>query len=162
MPRDLRYSAIGSKGRRNFPCSTVNAQTVKSIGARFCNSKSASSIVRESLPPDSATATRSPSRIILNFATASPTLRSSIFSKSTILFCQESGLARPSGIVNLILRWSESRSACQQDRSERTVPRRDKDHALLVHGIRASKDHRVVFRRMIFSGKLEHCAIVIE
>ena len=83
MPRALRYSAIGSKGRRNLPCSTVNAQTVKSTGARFCNSSSASSIVSESLPPESATATRSPSRIILNRETASPTLRRSIFSNST-------------------------------------------------------------------------------
>src|SRR5450631_1603451 len=69
-------------GRRNFPCSTVNAQTVKSIGARSFNSNKASSIVTESLPPESATATRSPSRIILKRVTASPTLCSNVFSSS--------------------------------------------------------------------------------
>src|SRR5260370_32046611 len=82
MPRCLRYSPRGSMGRRNFPCSTVNAQTVKSMGARFWSSKSASRRVRESLPPDKATATRSPSRIILNRPTASPIFRRSIFSRS--------------------------------------------------------------------------------
>src|SRR5580698_642858 len=73
---------MGSKGRKNFPCSTVKAQTVKLIGARFCNRRRTSRRVRESLPPESATATRSPSRIILNRETASPTLRSSVFSRS--------------------------------------------------------------------------------
>src|SRR6185312_5111168 len=52
------------------------------MGARSFNSSSASSIVTESLPPESATATRSPSRIILKRVTASPTLRSSAFSSS--------------------------------------------------------------------------------
>src|SRR3984885_1018317 len=135
MPRDLRYSAIGSKGRRNFPCSTVNAQTVKSTGARFCNSNSASSIVSESLPPDNATTTRSPSRIILNFATASPTLRSSSFSKSTILFCQESGVARLTRVENLVLRLAQH-PARQQNGSQRTVAGRDQDHAFFVQRIR--------------------------
>src|SRR5215472_12186205 len=69
-------------GRRNLPCSTVNAQTEKSTGARFSSSRRASSRVSESLPPERATATRSPSRIILNRATPSPTLRSSVFSRS--------------------------------------------------------------------------------
>ena len=64
MPRACRYSPSGSMGRRNLPCSTVKAQTEKSIGARFWSSNSASSRVTESLPPESATATRSPSRII--------------------------------------------------------------------------------------------------
>ena len=27
---------MGSMGRRNLPCSTVKAQTEKSMGARFC------------------------------------------------------------------------------------------------------------------------------
>src|SRR5580692_241612 len=162
MPRDFRYSAIGSNGRRNFPCSTVNAQTVKSTGARFCNSSSASSMVSESLPPDKATATRSPSRIILNFATASPTLRSSSFSKSTILFCQESGVTRPAGVVNLILCLPESRSARQQYGTQGAVARSDQHHPLLVHRIRARKHQRVVFRRMILAGELEHHAVVIQ
>src|ERR1700686_1200954 len=70
-------------GLRNFPCSTVKDVTEKSMGARFCNSSRASSIVIESLPPESATATRSPSRIILKRAIASPTLRSNVFSRST-------------------------------------------------------------------------------
>ena len=39
-PRGFRYSPMGSIGLRNLPCSTVNAQTENSIGARFCNSKS--------------------------------------------------------------------------------------------------------------------------
>ena len=39
-------------GRRNLPCSTVKAQTEKSMGARFCSSSSASSRVTESLPPE--------------------------------------------------------------------------------------------------------------
>src|SRR5437016_5336721 len=82
MPRPLRYSPIGSMGRRNLPCSTVNAQTVNWIGARSRSRISASSMVSESLPPESATATRSPSRIILKRATASPTLRRSVFSRS--------------------------------------------------------------------------------
>ena len=38
----------------------VNAQTVKSIGARFCKRDRVSSRVRESLPPETPTATRSP------------------------------------------------------------------------------------------------------
>src|SRR5271166_115466 len=132
MPRAFKYSAIGANGRRNFPCSTVNAQTVKSTGARFCSSSSVSSIVSESLPPDNATATRSPSRIILNFATASPTLRSSSFSKSTILFCQETGLARLAGIVNLVLGLPEASAARQQNGAQRAVARRDQHHVLLV------------------------------
>src|SRR5271157_4042146 len=70
-------------GRRNFPCSTVKAHTEKSMGARFWSSSSASSNVAESFPPESATATRSPSRIILKRWMASPTLRSSVFSSST-------------------------------------------------------------------------------
>src|SRR5258708_23233371 len=70
-------------GRRNLPCSTVNAHTENSTGARSRSSSNASSMVTESLPPESATATRSPSRIILNRATASPTLRRSVFSRST-------------------------------------------------------------------------------
>ena len=49
------------------------------------NRSSASSMVTESFPPDSATATRSPSRIILKRVTASPTLRSSVFSSSNPL-----------------------------------------------------------------------------
>src|ERR1700691_4995633 len=161
MPRDFRYSAIGSNGRRNLPCSTVNAQTVKSTGARFCNSSSASSMVSESLPPDSATATRSPSRIILNFATASPTLRSSIFSKSTILFCQESGFARPARFVHLVLRLAEA-SARQQNRAQRTVARGDQHHALLVHRIGGGKHQRVIFRSVILARHLEHPPVVIE
>ena len=52
-------------GRRNLPCSTVNAQTVNSIGARFVQQQQGFEQVSESLPPESATATRSPSRIIL-------------------------------------------------------------------------------------------------
>src|SRR5205823_2804649 len=82
MPRCFRYSPSGSMGRRNFPCSTVNAHTENSMGARFDSSTSASSIVTESLPPERATATRSPSRIILKRVTASPTLRSNVFSRS--------------------------------------------------------------------------------
>src|SRR6266566_7214124 len=85
MPRCVKYSPSGSIGRRNLPCSTVKAQTENSTGARFASSNSASSSVRESLPPDSATATRSPSRIILKRWTASPTFRSSVFSISTTL-----------------------------------------------------------------------------
>ena len=84
MPRCFRYSPSGSMGRRNLPCSTVKAQTEKSMGARFCSSSSTSSMVAESLPPESATATRSPSRIMLKRWMASPTLRSSVFSRSTI------------------------------------------------------------------------------
>src|ERR1041385_8046353 len=73
---------MGSMGRRNFPCSTVNAHTVNRIGARSRSRIRASSIVNESLPPESATATRSPSRIILKRVTASPTFRRSVFSNS--------------------------------------------------------------------------------
>src|SRR5450631_3680024 len=69
-------------GRRNLPCSTVKAQTENSTGAFLASSSRASSSVSESLPPESATATRSPSRIILKRPTASPTLRNSIFSRS--------------------------------------------------------------------------------
>ena len=75
----FKYSPSGSMGRRNLPCSTVNAQTENSTGARLASSNKASSRVSESLPPDSATATRSPSRIILKRPTASPTLRRSVF-----------------------------------------------------------------------------------
>src|ERR1700686_640066 len=71
-------------GRMNFPCSTVKAQTEKSTGARLASISRASSNVRESLPPDNATATRSPLRIILKRPTASPTLRRRIFSRSKI------------------------------------------------------------------------------
>src|SRR6266567_6798912 len=85
MPRCLRYSPNGSIGRRNLPCSTVKAHTENSIGARFWSRISASSRVAESLPPESATATRSPSRIILKRCIASPTFRSSVFSRSTNL-----------------------------------------------------------------------------
>jgi hypothetical protein len=74
---------MGSMGRRNLPCSTVKAQTVKWMGARFCNNSKASSMVAESLPPETATATRSPSRIIWKRWMASPTLRKSVFSRST-------------------------------------------------------------------------------
>src|SRR5271163_2177965 len=69
-------------GRRNLPCSTVNAQTENWMGARRANSNRASKSVTESLPPDSATATRSPSRIILKRAIASPTFRNKVFSSS--------------------------------------------------------------------------------
>src|SRR5580693_1639863 len=69
-------------GRRNLPCSTVNAQTENSTGALFASNSSASRRVSESLPPERATATRSPSRIILKRPTASPTFRKSIFSRS--------------------------------------------------------------------------------
>ena len=55
---------------------------MKSIGARSFNKSSASSMVTESFPPESATATRSPSRIILKRVTASPTFRSKVFSRS--------------------------------------------------------------------------------
>src|SRR5205807_5638483 len=74
---------MGSIGRRNLPCSTVKAHTLKSMGARFWSRTRASSRVAESFPPERATATRSPSRIILKRPTASPTLRSSVFSRST-------------------------------------------------------------------------------
>ena len=43
-------------------------------------------MVRLSLPPESATATRSPSRIILKRVTASPTLRSNDFSRSNAFY----------------------------------------------------------------------------
>ena len=86
MPRDFTYSPTGSMGARNFPCSMVNAQTVKLMGARSRNNTKASSMVMESLPPETATATRSPSRIILKRVTASPTLRSNCFSRSKLLF----------------------------------------------------------------------------
>src|SRR5580693_7105220 len=69
-------------GRRNLPCSTVNAQTENSTGALFASNSNASRRVSESLPPERATATRSPSRIILKRPTASPTFRNSIFSRS--------------------------------------------------------------------------------
>ena len=69
-------------GLRNLPCSTVNAQTEKSMGARFCSRMSASRRVTESLPPERPTATRSPSRIILNRAMASPTFRRIVFCRS--------------------------------------------------------------------------------
>src|ERR1700682_3133578 len=94
MPRCFRYSPRGSMGRRNFPCSTVNAQTVNSMGARFWSSRSASSSVSESLPPERATATRSPSRIILNRPTASPIFRRSVFSRSMLIGRQ----TKPAGL----------------------------------------------------------------
>ena len=53
----------------------------------------ASSRVAESLPPESATATRSPSRIIWKRWMASPTLRSSVFSRSTDFIIETAGLA---------------------------------------------------------------------
>src|SRR5712692_5781271 len=53
----------------------VKVHSVTLTGDRFSSSTSASSIVSESLPPETATATRSPSRIILNLAIASPTRR---------------------------------------------------------------------------------------
>src|SRR3984957_1860209 len=84
MPRCFRYSPNGSMGRMNLPCSTVKAQTEKSTGARFASSRRASSKVSESFPPDSATATRSPLRIILKRPTASPTFLRRIFSRSKI------------------------------------------------------------------------------
>src|ERR1700690_4049694 len=73
-------------GRRNLPCSTVKAQTEKSTGARSASSRSACRRVSESLPPESATATRSPSRIILKRPAASPTFLSRVFSMSTIYY----------------------------------------------------------------------------
>src|ERR1700693_769159 len=91
MPRCFRYSPSGSMGRMNFPCSTVKAQTEKSTGARLASISRASSNVRESLPPDKATATRSPLRIILKRPTASPTLRRRIFSRSKIRLYGGSG-----------------------------------------------------------------------
>src|ERR1700757_4387204 len=72
-------------GRKNLPCSTVKAHTVKSTGALLLSKSKASSMVSESLPPDNATATRSPSRIILKRAIASPTLRNIVFSTSKFL-----------------------------------------------------------------------------
>ena len=48
----------------------------------------ASSNVMESLPPESATATRSPSRIMRKRCTASPTFRKRVFSISTSLIIQ--------------------------------------------------------------------------
>src|SRR5271170_7551669 len=69
-------------GRKNLPCSTVKAQTENSTGAFLASRSRTSSSVSESLPPESATATRSPSRIILNRAMASPVFRSSVFSRS--------------------------------------------------------------------------------
>ena len=63
---DMREQAQAEAARIRAAASTpVKAQTEKSMGARFCSSSRASSMVAESLPPDSATATRSPSRIIL-------------------------------------------------------------------------------------------------
>src|SRR5438105_10033902 len=85
MPRLFRYSPRGSMGRRNLPCSTVKAHTEKSIGARFESSRSASSMVKESFPPDRATATRSPSLIMRKRRIASPTFRNNVFSISTTL-----------------------------------------------------------------------------
>src|SRR5512135_1881954 len=105
IPRDFRYSPIGSIGRRNLPCSTVKAQTVNFIGARSRRSISASSMVSESLPPESATATRSPSRIILKRVTASPTLRRSVFSRSKpLLYAGGTGFCAKHGSWRIRLR----------------------------------------------------------
>ncbi len=61
----FRYSPIPARSAiKHFPCSTVNAQTENSIGARSESSFKASRRVSESFPPDRATATRSPSRIM--------------------------------------------------------------------------------------------------
>ena len=59
------------------------------MGARRCSNNNASNMVRESLPPDTPAAMRSPLRIIRKRPIASPALRRIVLSRSTVFHDSE-------------------------------------------------------------------------